>query len=58
MVVDRDGTVEVDFRFEDTPDGWHRLNKRWSWHSDLAVTIETSSGTVVERLLEAGYDIS
>ncbi len=30
VVVDRDGTVEVDFRFEDTADGWHRLKKRLS----------------------------
>ncbi len=57
VVVDRDGTVEVDFRFEDTADGWHRLKKRLSRYSDLAVTIETSSGAVVERLLEAGYDV-
>ena len=37
--------------------GWHRLKERLSGFPDLAVAIETSSGAVVERLLEAGYDV-
>jgi transposase len=57
LVVDRDGTVEVDFRFEENADGWRRLKERLSRYPDLAVAIETSSGAVVERLLEAGYDV-
>jgi transposase len=57
VVVDREGLVVDDFRFEETADGWRRLKERLSRHPDVVVAIETSSGAVVERLLEAGYDV-
>jgi hypothetical protein len=57
VVVDRYGAVLDDFRIEETAEGWQRLQERLSSYPDLAVAIETSSGTVVERLLEAGYGV-
>jgi transposase len=57
VVVDARGAVVEDFRIEDTAEGWQRLRERLSPYPDLAVTIETSSGPAVERLLEAGYAV-
>ena len=57
VVVDRHGAVLDDFRIEETAEGWQRLKEGLSSYPDLAVAIETSSGTVVERLLEVGYGI-
>jgi transposase len=57
LVVDRYGAVVDDFRIEETAEGWQRLKERLSRYPDLAVAIETSSGAVVERLLDAGYGV-
>ena len=57
VVVDAHGTIVEDFRIEDTAEGWQQLKERLSKYSDLAVTIETSSGAAVERLLAAGYAV-
>ena len=57
VVVDRLGEVVEDFRIEETAEGWQRLRERLSKYPDLAVTIETSSGAVVQRLLDAGYEV-
>jgi hypothetical protein len=47
--------VVDDFRFEETAEEWKVLKERLGRHPDVA--IETSSGAVVERLLEAGYAV-
>jgi transposase len=57
VVVNRAGAVVEDFRIEESAEGWCGLRERLAKYPDLAVTIETSSGTVVERLLDAGYDV-
>jgi transposase len=57
VVEDRQGTVVEDFRFEETADGWKLLKERLSRYPDVAVAIETCSGAVVERLLEAGFAV-
>ena len=57
MLVDQYGKIVEDFRFDDTAEGWQRLVKKLSKHSDPAVAIETSSGMTVQRLLEAGYAV-
>ena len=57
VLVDQYGKIVEDFRFDDTAEGWQRLVKKLSKHSDPAVAIETSSGMTVQRLLEAGYAV-
>ncbi|NOT01463.1 MAG: IS110 family transposase [Phycisphaerales bacterium] len=57
VVVDVGGTVVEDFRIDDSAAGWQQLRKRLSAYADLAVAVETRSGVVVERLLEAGYAV-
>ncbi len=57
VLVDQQGKIVEDFRFDDTADGWQRLVKTLSKYPDPAVAIETSSGATVERLLEAGYAV-
>jgi len=57
VVVDRDGPIIEDFRFEDSAEGWKSFRKKLSPYPNVAVAIETSSGATVERLLEAGYAV-
>ena len=57
VVVDQHGKIVEDFRFDDTAEGWQLLIKKLSKYPDVAVTIETSSGATVERLLEVGYAV-
>jgi len=57
LVVDPRGTVVEDFRIDDTGEGWQRARQRLSPYPGLALAIETSSGAVVERLLEAGFAV-
>ena len=57
VVVDRNGRVVEDFRFDDTAEGWQRFQERLSRYPDPAVAIETCTGAAVERLLEGGYAV-
>lgn len=55
VVVDAHGAVVDDFAIEESAEGWQRLRERLS--PGTPVAIETSSGSVVERLLEGGYAV-
>ena len=50
VLVDQYGKIVEDFRFDDTAEGWQRLVKKLSKHSDPAVAIETSSGMTVQMI--------
>ncbi len=60
VVVDPNGRVVLGLRIDNTAEGWHQLRDRLielTGSQDLsavAVAIETSSGSTVERLLELG----
>lgn len=54
VVVNGQGEIVQDFRFEDTADGWAHFRQKVSDYPHVAVAIETSSGCAVERLLELG----
>ena len=56
-IVDRSGAVALELRFDHTAEGWSLLRERIRVFPSLALTIETSSGCVVERLLEAGMHV-
>lgn len=55
VVVDQHNKIVEDFGFDETADGWRKLFVRLSEYPDPAVTIETSSGSVFERLFRPGY---
>ena len=57
MLVDRQGQVVDDFRFDETAEGWRTLFEKLAPYPSRAVAIETSSGAMVERLLDAGYAV-
>jgi len=57
VVVDAQGRIVEDFRFDDTAEGWKQFIGLLSPYAHPAVVIETSSGRVVERLLETGYAV-
>jgi len=57
VVVDRNGAVVEDLRIDDSAEGWQKLRARLSPYAGLAIAIETRSGAVVERLVEAGLAV-
>lgn len=57
VVVNGPGEMVEDFRFEDTAAGWEQFRQRLSPYPRVAVAIETSGGSAVERLLELGYGV-
>ena len=57
VVVDRQGIVAAQMRFDDTASGWSSFRERLQPFPALAVAIETSSGPTVDRLLDAGYTV-
>jgi transposase len=57
VVVDRDGRIVEQFHFEHSANGWSDFRQRIAAYPNLAVTIETSCGPSVERLLELGLAV-
>lgn len=57
IVVDRQGTVIADFRFEHSFGGWKLFAEKLGSFEAVAVSIETSEGPAVEQLLAAGFDV-
>jgi transposase len=57
VVVDSDGRVVDEFRFEHSAQGWSRFRERITPLGSVAVTIENSVGPAVERLLELGLHL-
>ena len=57
VVVDREGRIVEEFRFDDSAEGWQLWVRKLSPYPHAAVVIETSSGATVERLLEGGYAV-
>lgn len=51
-VVDKAGNPVLTLSFDDTAEGWALLREKLSAFTTVGVTIETSCGSVVERLLE------
>jgi transposase len=56
-IVDKQGTIIDQFRFDDTADGWHLARTKLSKFPCLGIAIETSTGAVVDRLLDVGYSV-
>jgi transposase len=57
-VVDAKGTIVLQLRFEQTPEGWQNLRQALApFGQGLAIAVETNQGLAVEQLLEAGYTV-
>lgn len=57
IVVDKAGTIVAKFAFEESATGWHEFVERTKGFPSLALTIETCSGAVVERLLQTRHTV-
>jgi len=57
LVVDKAGQIVMEFRLEDTAEGWHAFQQKMKAYPAIGVAIETSCGPAVERLLDAGYTV-
>jgi transposase len=57
IVVDDQGAVVCELRFEHTATGWAELRKKLRAYEPLAVAVETNQGLSVEQLLAAGYTV-
>ena len=62
VVVDPEGQIVLQMTFDDNAAGWHRLRQRLDErlgtdHVRIGVTVETSRGPAVERLLELGCSV-
>jgi transposase len=57
IVLDATGKIVGDFRFEHTAAGWEQFQNQLLAFPNVAIAIETKSGTVIERMLELGCHI-
>lgn len=57
VAVDQDGQIVLDLRIEDSEEGWQSLRSQLRAYGSPPVSIETSSGATVERLLDAGFPV-
>jgi transposase len=57
IVLDATGKIVGDFRFEHTAAGWEQFKNQLLAFPNVAIAIETKSGTVIERMLELGCHI-
>jgi len=57
IVLDRQGTVQVEFRFAHTAAGWAEFTHKTQRFGGAPITLETSSGPAVDQLLQRGWAI-
>jgi transposase len=57
VVLDRAGHAVAQWVVADTAEGWQQFRQRIAPYLPLAVAIETSSGVIVERLLDSGVTV-
>jgi len=52
VIVNKEGVVVADFKFDHNAQGWALWRQKAAQFAPLAVCIETSQGSIVERLLQ------
>jgi transposase len=57
IVVDRNGMIVADFRFDHSAEGWKQFDQQMKTFERCPITIETSSGPAVDQLLQRDYRI-
>jgi transposase len=54
VVVDREGQIVSNFRFDHSAEGWKSFREKTAGFENLAVAIETNQGAAVDQLLQIG----
>jgi hypothetical protein len=57
IVLDRDGAVQLEFRFAHTAEGWAQFTHKMQPFTGAPITLETSSGPAVDQLLQRDWAI-
>jgi transposase len=57
IVLDRQGAVQVEFRFAHTAEGWAEFSQKMEPFVGSPITLETSSGPAVDQLLQRDWAI-
>lgn len=57
VVVNREGNIVADFEFEHSAEGWKSFGDKTAAWPNLAVSIETSQGAVVDQLIQREYTV-
>ena len=57
VVVDRTGTVVLEFRIAHTAEGWAEFTQKMKPFAGSPLSLETSSGPAVDQLLQRGWDL-
>jgi transposase len=56
-VVDRFGTIVADFQFDHSLEGWKQFDEQMQPFGKCPIAIETSTGIVVDQLLQRQYPV-
>jgi transposase len=57
VIVDRQGQIVAEFRFQHSLEGWNQFGSRIQNYPAVAVAIETSQGAAVDQLLQRGCTV-
>lgn len=57
IVLDRQGAVQIEFRFAHTAEGWAEFTQKMQPFTGAPITLETSSGPAVDQLLQRGWAV-
>jgi transposase len=57
VIVDRQGQIVADLRFQHSLEGWQQFKSQVKDYPALAVVIETSQGAAIDQLLQLGCTI-
>ena len=57
VVLDRQGAIVEQMRFEHSESGWQQLRQVSARYAELPVAVETSQGSVVDQLMAAGLRV-
>ena len=57
VVIDAQGKIIDEFRFEHSIEGWNFWKQKVAEHPGLGVAVETSFGAAVEQLLASGVTV-
>lgn len=57
VLLDRQGQVQLGFRFEHSKEGWEQFAQAMKPYGSIPIAVETSFGTVVEHLFASGLKV-
>ena len=57
IVLDRQGVVQLEFRFAHTAEGWAEFTQKTQPFAGAPLTLETASGPAVDQLVQRGWTV-